>query len=1128
MAECRKVQVVLLDDRRLTFNVQSKMYTCDLFDIVSSHFNLKEKEYFGLFYLDETCNQQWLQTDRKVLDHDLPRRSEAVMLYFAVRFYIENLCYLQDSVSVELYYLQARNSVYKDLLECDSNTVFELAAYALQVAQSNISNDTQARDALKRLQVFPTSTLRDHPSMQYCEDQVLSRYYNLNGLRRGHAMLSYMEVVEKLPTYGIHYYEVRNKQGVASWLGLSFKGIAQYDYEDKRNPHKVFPWKYLENLYFRDKKFSIEVHDPKRVVHTLSSFNLYEDAIREPVEECDDLSDAISDPTTQVSVSRRTFGPSNVNVYAWFTSKPQLTKSIWSMAVCQHQFFLDRLQNKSTLMVKRCPNVIADELGLPRTQSVQTMNRLNSHVSLEESALNSLNMESNKKLQRDRSKPDLSPEEKAKQLEVYKGLEEKKKKLEKDLQEKIKALKKLCLEESEITGELPQEYTSFMAPGEKTPTVQRRMGTAFSIAELVAGKNSDLTKLEMEYELQKQILKAKEKLSHDESLSKNVRKKHTAGYVEARSKLKELEQKLKTARSQAGCDSSSFTSEGQTASEGSLGPCSEDNASLGSVESATALGKSPKKSPSSQQLEFLEQSPGTRRRMNSGSRISNATKTSSARPFEFSSNPSSTSSLASLSHLEGYSDFTPTKALKYNRTHQLGPSGKMPNVCSATDLNSAGPGTTHSSNSSLHAYSVSGARPLRTGSMDDVRFAASNNVTESSTHPAQPGNPEAAHQNANNSRSKNYITNNPYGSLERKTLKQRRAARVTHEPPPIPNPQIYNPYSTRAIHGYNDVTSRVPPTPPEGYRHVEEAPPVPSARTTVSQAPYRPGGIHQRTDREYAHNVHLTSRRMYESSPQPFQMLDNPYNTHRSNVDNLGRSLADTHIDPIRLDRSSVGSTQLPAPPPRRSSGSHSEQRTPISEQENAFVFFNRLAQYHPVTNNNNAYGKRESASSSEDLVAGRGPPSQLPSTGQEESKSYEISDFYQYSERLRKARGIPGPSPKPPAQPPQPGPRSSLSHTSSTASMQGSRSDSMYTDSYINSKRSDSSSPHNYAHSHLPPGYTNNSSSNSRSVQPRRSMPNSNDCSFNTGDVGDNFSQEMLDWYQGQECDEQTSSTLV
>lgn len=35
------------------------------------------------------------------------------------------------------------------------------------------------------------------------------------------------------------------------------------------------------------------------VIQTLSSFNLYEDAIREPVEEGDELSDAIVDPSTQ-------------------------------------------------------------------------------------------------------------------------------------------------------------------------------------------------------------------------------------------------------------------------------------------------------------------------------------------------------------------------------------------------------------------------------------------------------------------------------------------------------------------------------------------------------------------------------------------------------------------------------------------------------------------------------------------------------------------------------------------------------------------------------------------------------------------------------------------------------------
>ena len=69
---------------------------------------------------------------------------------------------------------------------------------------------------------------------------------------------------------------------------------------------RVFQWKQLENLYFRDKKFSIEVHDKPSVVQTLSSFNLYEDALKlDSASQNDALVDAIADSTTQVSVSRR-------------------------------------------------------------------------------------------------------------------------------------------------------------------------------------------------------------------------------------------------------------------------------------------------------------------------------------------------------------------------------------------------------------------------------------------------------------------------------------------------------------------------------------------------------------------------------------------------------------------------------------------------------------------------------------------------------------------------------------------------------------------------------------------------------------------------------------------------------
>lgn len=76
----------------------------------------------------------------------------------------------------------------------------------------------------------------------------------------------YLTLVESLPTYGVHYYEVKvglplwligsdsccmwkrdvtrvlvpqDKQGMPWWLGISYKGIGQYDLQDKLKPRKV-------------------------------------------------------------------------------------------------------------------------------------------------------------------------------------------------------------------------------------------------------------------------------------------------------------------------------------------------------------------------------------------------------------------------------------------------------------------------------------------------------------------------------------------------------------------------------------------------------------------------------------------------------------------------------------------------------------------------------------------------------------------------------------------------------------------------------------------------------------------------------------------------------------------------
>nr|CAB3260569.1 uncharacterized protein LOC100175529 [Phallusia mammillata] len=548
MSDGRKCSVYLPNERKLELTLQSKLLGKDLLDIVASHFKLKEKEYFGIAYKTEGGYFAWLQDEKKVLEHEIARKSGRVIdLQFAIKFYVESISHLKQSKTIELYFLHVKSLVYKGQLEIeDSRIAFKLASFILQAICGDYVDDATALAQLTKLPLLPSRVLREHPK-HHCETSVIDLYKQLNGWSKGKAIISYMTLVETLPTYGIHYYKVKDKSGISWWLGLSYKGIQQFHISDRIQPAKTFHWRQLENLYFREKKFSIEVNDRQQRVNSIGSR--------------DHLS--TEDPRKSSS---------EVKVHAWYGS-PALIKTIWSMSIAQHHYYLDRKQSKTKLNSSNNLTNLSNDL---------TSNSQSLITPLKDTPVMTRKQIKDVDVTVKKGSKDETPEVRAAKQEMSDALKTRRTELEDRLYDKVQELKKLCLQEAEIIGKLPPEYIRYMDPNEKRPKIKKRIGAEFKVklrnktnsrnymerdypATVTAASSSssgfsseatdasdELSQLETEFEILTQIASAAKKLAYDPTTKGRMRNKRLNSYKKSIEKLQTVEGKINVLRKKCG------------------------------------------------------------------------------------------------------------------------------------------------------------------------------------------------------------------------------------------------------------------------------------------------------------------------------------------------------------------------------------------------------------------------------------------------------------------------------------------------------------------------------------------------------------------------------------------------
>lgn len=249
----------------------------------------------------------------------------------------------------------------------------------------------------------------------------------------------------------------------------------------------------------------------------------------------------VHDPR-RASVTRRTFGHSGIAVHTWYAC-PALIKSIWAMAISQHQFYLDRKQSKSKIHAARSLSEIAIDLTETGTLKTSKLANMGSKGKIISGSSGSL-------LSSGSQESDSSQSAKKDMLAALKSRQEA---LEETLRQRLEELKRLCLREAELTGKLPVEYP--LDPGEEPPIVRRRIGTAFKLDEqkiLPKGEEAELERLEREFAIQSQITEAARRLASDPNVSKKLKKQRKTSYLNALKKLQEIENAINENRIKSG------------------------------------------------------------------------------------------------------------------------------------------------------------------------------------------------------------------------------------------------------------------------------------------------------------------------------------------------------------------------------------------------------------------------------------------------------------------------------------------------------------------------------------------------------------------------------------------------
>ncbi|XP_028314221.1 FERM domain-containing protein 3 isoform X2 [Gouania willdenowi] len=239
--------VRLLDDQETCCSIQRDTKGQFLLDHVCNHYNLLEKDYFGIRYVDPDKQRHWLDPNKSVV-RQMKSAQQPYTMCFRVKFYPNEPMKIKEELTRYLLYQQLKRDIYHGRLLCPFTEAAYLGACIVQAELGDHDPEEQPSDYIRDFKLFPKQTLK-------LEKKIMSLHKNeLRGQHAALAELNMLQRAHSLDTYGVDPHPCKDFTGSTAFLGFTAIGFVVF--QGNKRIH-LLKWADVSKLKFEGKTFYV-------------------------------------------------------------------------------------------------------------------------------------------------------------------------------------------------------------------------------------------------------------------------------------------------------------------------------------------------------------------------------------------------------------------------------------------------------------------------------------------------------------------------------------------------------------------------------------------------------------------------------------------------------------------------------------------------------------------------------------------------------------------------------------------------------------------------------------------------------------------------------------------------------